>query len=113
MTKRVNNSDMWRYTTDRQEFKNHNETAWGEWRDNLYIVYSYGQHFPMYVYDEQADRWYGNRDKFSRTTTRHQTNSQPEGVPIEWTDTKHLMAIILLGGIIDYAVERLSTPEFA
>ncbi len=36
-----------------------------------YTVYSYGNHYPMYVWDDLAQQWYGNRDKFSRTTTKH------------------------------------------
>lgn len=41
--------------------------------DNLYIVYSYGKHFPIAVYNLDTNTWYINTDKFSVTTSRHQS----------------------------------------
>jgi hypothetical protein len=39
---------------------------------SLYIVYSYGYHFPLVIYDFTCKRWYMNMDKRSRTTSKHQ-----------------------------------------
>jgi hypothetical protein len=36
-----------------------------------YAVYSYGYHFPMAVHAEY--RWYVNEDKYSPSTSRHQS----------------------------------------
>ena len=38
---------------------------------SLYIVYSYGYHFPIVMYDYTCERWYMNMDKFGNTTGRH------------------------------------------
>ena len=35
-------------------------------KDKLYIVYSYGYHFPMYI--KYKNTWYENSDKYSVTT---------------------------------------------
>jgi hypothetical protein len=43
----------------------------------LYVVYSYGLHFPMYVYDYAADKWYENTDKYSSTTSKQQGQARP------------------------------------
>ena len=49
----------------------------------LYVVYSYGYHFPMYIAewlkDEDSSRatWYENIDKYSQSTTRQQSQTRP------------------------------------
>lgn len=46
-----------------------NGTLFGFTKGDLYIVYSYGTHFPVAVY---KDGWLVNKDKYSRTTSKHQ-----------------------------------------
>lgn len=41
--------------------------------DKFYIVYSYGVHFPVAAYDYTEKLWYLNTDKYSVTTSRHQS----------------------------------------
>jgi len=40
-----------------------------------YIVYSYGEHYPMFVYIN--GHWFENDDGYSRTTSRHRSQSHP------------------------------------
>jgi hypothetical protein len=42
-----------------------------------YVVYSYGRHFPIYIYVHCADKWFVNKDKYSPTTSRHQSCCNP------------------------------------
>ena len=51
----------------------------GEWDagNTLYVVYSYRSTFPIYVYDTVSQRWFYNKDKYSRTTSRHQSACKP------------------------------------
>jgi len=42
---------------------------------SLYVVYSYGHHFPMYVC--LFGQWYANTDKYSVTTSKHQGQANP------------------------------------
>ncbi len=54
---------------------------------SLYIVYSYGYHFPLVMYDYTCERWYMNMDKDSRTTNKHRTL-------IQQSFAKHYMSAI-------------------
>jgi hypothetical protein len=58
-----------------------------------YTVYSYGTHYPMYVYDKTVDRWYGNSDKYSRTTSKHMTKLCPDDGVHQYVDTYRLKSI--------------------
>lgn len=43
----------------------------------LYVVYSYGRHWPLFIRHDGV--WYGNSDRYSRTTSRHESQSNPQG----------------------------------
>jgi len=68
----------------------------GHWEPSgVYAVYSYGYHFPMWVYDP-AGGWFGNMDKYSRTTSKHQSQTHPDE-DIHWLPTQALLYIIKVG----------------
>lgn len=54
-----------------QIFKTGNKTIFSDLVNGAYVVYSYGRHFPMAVF--KNGNWYVNEDKYSRTTTAHQS----------------------------------------
>jgi hypothetical protein len=94
--KRVANKNARPCVQNREAFQGSNIFA--EWRgddtfDARYIVYSYGKHFPMYIWTD--GKWYGNSDKYSRTTSKHQGQAHPPvaGSEIEWRDTDAMVAI--------------------
>lgn len=99
---RCSNSDAIRFIEYRDAFETNNKTMFGEWHKTggegeTYAVYSYGHHFPMYVWDAQVHKWYGNKDKYSRTTSSHQTKARPRA-PIEaWYDTDTIKRIAYVG----------------
>ena len=43
--------------------------------DGMYIVYSYGYHFPMYAFVD--GEWLENSDKYSVSTSKQQTQARP------------------------------------
>ena len=45
----------------------------------FYVVYSYGYHWPLWVYDREAREWIGTDSKYSVSTSRHQSLSRPSG----------------------------------
>lgn len=47
---------------------------------NAYVVYSYGEHWPMFAHIN--GQWYENGDRYSVTTSKHRTQLHPH------TDTK-------------------------
>lgn len=74
---RIPNRDMDVWAARRAVFKNNNNTVWSERREHCYVVFSYGQHFPMYVYDRETELWFANKDKYSPTTSCHMGQAQP------------------------------------
>lgn len=72
----------------------------------IYVVYSYGSHFPMYIYDDQEDKWIGNKDKYSQSTTRHQSLLRPsDGVEI-WLNTDEMRSVVSSCGLLGYMINK-------
>lgn len=38
-----------------------------------YVVYSYGEHFPLFIFSSESGIWYVNADRYSATTSRHRS----------------------------------------
>lgn len=94
--KRVSNKGCGKYTAERIPFQGSNLFA--EDHPNLYVVYSYGKHFPMYVYDKEVNQWFGNKDKYSPSTTRQQSQAYPQGVTtIHYMSTNDLCSLSMMG----------------
>jgi hypothetical protein len=72
-------------------------------RDNRYIVYSYGSHFPLFIYEGGA--WYANADKYSVTTNRHYSHAHPHCDPAPMPMTTENMRILAEHGIAGVAVQ--------
>ena len=75
--KKINNSEARSYVQNRKAFIAHNIQA-----DDVvlgmshhYTVYSYGAHFPLFVYADGI--WFENEDKYSETTSKHRTVCHP------------------------------------
>lgn len=102
----IANKEMSEYVTDRIDFDNNNKTVYARTRGDLYEVYSYGEHFPMYVYDAIACEWFGNSDKYSSTTSRHQSYAKPSTDHITYLDTAELQALIRSGGYVGMCADR-------
>ena len=73
--------------------------------NDLYTVYSYGYHFPMYVFDEAIGEWIGNEDRYSVTTSKHQGKCRPNNVRY-WLSTEAIKDLIELGGFVQYKTAR-------
>ena len=65
-------------------FTNNSGSLYGEWvTGDCYVVFSYGEHFPLYVFDALDRCWYANSDRYSRTTSKHATYANPG--PVSYT----------------------------
>jgi hypothetical protein len=84
-------------------------TVDGTVKPPTYTVYSYGLHYPMYVYDYEACQWYGNADKSTRTTERHKNLVKPYSVA-QWVDTETIRHISL-EGIVNTTANRMTVHE--
>jgi hypothetical protein len=83
---KVANKNASREVTNRIPFDGNN--TFGRWshrglftsaEDEVYVVYSYGRHFPMYAYSTITQQWYENEDGYSKTTVKHKAQLRPDG----------------------------------
>jgi len=110
---RVSNNKARQYVEKLEEFQGSNTKGiWHSW-DNiweggpkkLYVVYSYGHHFPMYIYDEEQNKWVGNKDRFSQSTTRHQSQLRPSSIGL-WVDTEEMQSIVREQGLVGLTISK-------
>ncbi len=85
MTKRINGRLSRSYVQRKLPFKNSNGQLYAEWAglngiengDARYIVYSYGSHWPLFVYVPKVNTWFENKEKYGPTTSKHRTQTHP------------------------------------
>ena len=78
---------------NRQAFKGSNTFAEHRGVDlETYVVYSYGYHFPIFVY--KSGHWYENQEKYSVTTSKQMSQLRPAGVELEPKTTQELKNLI-------------------
>ena len=110
--KRVSNRGARDYVQRRVEFQGNNTFAREVITEHsvVYAVYSYGEHFPMFVAETTADNvthWYANTDKYSRTTSKHYGQLHPHAnymVPMGTDRMKH----IARGGLMELVARGLA-----
>lgn len=105
----ITHRNMSEYTTDQTQFTTSTETVFTKDIGNLYVVYSYGEHFPMYVYDRFVQLWFANYDKYSPTTSKHQTMARPDVDDINSLSTEELSMLVRLGGYREFCSDRCVT----
>lgn len=71
--------------------------------EQWYVVYSYGEHYPMFIHAEGC--WFENEDKYSPTTSKHRSQAHPHRTTVllstEW------MKRLARGGFKAIAQERI------
>lgn len=102
MTTRTSNKYADEFVTKREPFKASN--AWGEWVKDMYVVYSYGYHFPMFVWADSE--WYENTDKYSRSTTKQQSQLRPHADVRYKLTTQELKQLVSAGGMAEWTIEK-------
>lgn len=91
------------YVRNGVPFTNHNGQLFGRWETpTLYVVFSYGEHWPLFAWDNGD--WYENEDKYSVTTSKHRTQAHPhcDTIPASRTYLK----TIIRNRIADQKVDR-------
>lgn len=99
---RIANREASMYARDKREFRANNIFAqWVGYRmgeGERYVVYSYGTHWPLYIFDPVTNCWYGNSSKYSATTSKHAGQANPHAdnmIPLHVDD----MIKVAAGGI--------------
>lgn len=74
---RTSNGGSSQYVRQHLPFKASN--LWAEWvqGETRYVVYSYGRHWPLFVYDKQTNVWFENASKYSVSTSRQKAQCHP------------------------------------
>jgi hypothetical protein len=112
MTDKITVTSGWKagqYVQKLQPFRNNatkgdgpkNASLWGEITGDLYVVYSYGRHWPIYA--NWKGIWFANEDKISRTTTKHQSQAHPLK-PCVSLSRSHFEVVVGLGRPTDEAL---------
>lgn len=111
--KRGTNQECREFIRQRVSFLSDHETIFGNWTTDMhgllrFRVYSYGGHFPMGVWDDEARCWYVHDDKYSRTTSQHQSifRSAIAGAPVIEVDFATLKQIAW-NGVVQHVTQRL------
>lgn len=75
----------------RSDFKGSN--MFGQTLPNgVYAAFSYGPHWPMYVYKD--GRWYGNSSRYSQSTSCQSSACHPFGVDITWLPVEDMLDLV-------------------
>lgn len=79
------------YVQQLKPFHNSNKQLYAQWEGDLYVVYSYGRSWPLYI--NWNGVWFSNTDKYSRTTTKHASQTHPltQCVPLSKIDMEYLV----------------------
>lgn len=104
---RVSNKDARPYVQRREVFTNASYTLSASWHEHKkvphYVVYSYGEHWPLFVWCNGV--WYENTTKYSASTGRHRTLAHPQcetvKLPLDQIQT------LAWGGISDLIRNKL------
>lgn len=64
--------------------------------ETVYVVYSYGAHFPLFIYHYTTDTWFENEDRYSVTTSKHRSQAHPL-VPTKKASTTFMKTLISQG----------------
>lgn len=86
---KVANKNCRQFVETQRPFKGSN--LYAEIVNGKYVVFSYGPHFPLYIC--VADRWYGNSDSCSVSTSRHRSQAMPSA-DITWLSTSEMRLLI-------------------
>lgn len=73
--KHTTNTKARHYVQNQQPFIGSN--LYSENIGSLYIVYSYGRHWPLFVYDAYQGLWYENEDKYRVSTSKQHRQAHP------------------------------------
>lgn len=77
------------------------------YKAGIYVVYSYGSHYPMFIYDLETDQWFINGDRYSVTTSKQSSILRPKGVDMVKLDTTWMLTLKNTGSYRAMAQLRL------
>lgn len=108
---RIANSAARDYVRNRKPFRGSN--LYAEWVSDRneesyerYVVYSYGDHWPLFIYDAQLHVWFENISKYSLSTAKQKSQCNPHSSALTQLSAAKMLRVIRLGpvGLIEEVV---------
>ena len=67
------------YVQQKVDFNNASGSLYGSYSHSKrqYTVYSYGPHWPLFIYSNITKQWYENTDRYGTTTSKHHGQAHP------------------------------------
>lgn len=97
------------YVAKLTPFTNHSGSLKGDYYHSKrqYVVWSY-DHWPLYIFDKASDNWFGNSTRYSRTTSKHSTQSSPDSCEaVTWLSSER-MNYLFTNGYSNLVRERIT-----
>lgn len=113
---KIANRDAHKFVAQRHPFQGNNLYAQFRTQNNKdgtngpdmwYVVYSYGEHWPLFVYADGL--WFENKDKYGMTTSKHRSQAHPLCDTIRMP--KAWMVMLARDGYAAVAAQRVLTGE--
>jgi len=104
-----NDSEAKHFVRARREFTASKRRMFGRHSHNgLYTVFSWGTHWPLYIYDESVDQWYGCNEKHTVSTNRHAKVCQPvHNEDIEWRNHSLMVEKFNAGTELNHITQKV------
>lgn len=106
----VPNTDLHTHVETCSPVRNNNGTVFSDAFARLYVVYSYGTHWPLYIYDVDTGVWFENTSSASRTTSRHRSHARPRGVKTVQLPVEEMYALRDAGSYAAYSPAATEGP---
>lgn len=94
---RISNGSCRPFVQQLKPFKANN--IYAEFADaskQIYVVYSYGNHWPLYI--NVGGKWYWNTDKYGTTTSKHSGQASPLASKYVYMNVKQMRSLARLSG---------------
>lgn len=102
------------YVERRVPFHTSNKQLFGYWTTSgVYACFSYGQHWPLFVYEPTTCKWFANEDKYGTTTSKHYSKAHPFNTPTPIHLSCAAMQQLVSGGYTKLVEWRLVSGEVA
>lgn len=104
MAERTSNKYASDFVNKTEPFKASN--TWGEWIGELYVVFSYGYHFPMFAYSTELNQWFENTDKYSRSTSKQQSQLRPNHRVEHYLTTSEMGQLVSARSVAEWVIRK-------
>lgn len=113
LPKTANRGCGYTHVSDKRPFKGSNVYGFwieneGEFPDPRYVVFSYGAHYPMWIYSKATDQWFYNEDRYSNTTSKQKSQAAPTGYLTKTALDTDAMKSVAYAGYNLFMLDRMN-----